>query len=653
MSEDGCRSSTCRGFASSRTAASGLGHSRQIPPNPAKHSDIPAGAGMLADNITGGGTRRHLAVTAANGPYLTSCRVGLEVGMHKKLSRPKGFTRHGGRAAGWLCRIDRAEVVRHDRVVLQDVSLRVGPRTTIGVVGPSGAGKSTLLNLMAGTVQPCAGSALWATDSAVSLLPQDVALDDATTVRAHIEDSVAPVKTLLERFDQLSKQVAADPHHRALNELRELQTAVEDARCWDVDARIDAVMHALRCPPGDAPAASLSEGERRRAALCMALLQPSNLLLLDEPTNHLDAESAAWLEHYLRTYPGSIVVATHDRYLLENIADEIVEVDRGRVETYQGNYSAYLQAKLDRLPVVGRKDAQERGRLLAELQTARTSPQARQVASRSRLSRYPQMATAERARREDFDEIRIPPGPRLAEVVAVAQEVAKGFGGVPLIRDLSFSVPRNGIVGVIGPSGAGKTTLLRMIAGLERPDSGVLQIGDTVRISYVDHTRSGINPAATAWDLVSDSQTFIALFDAEIATRAYLEAFGFRDDQEKPVAQFSGSELSRLYLALTLRQGGNVVLLDEPTKHLDIDTIATLERALLEFPGCVLLTTHDRWLLDRVATHILAWEGTETDPAQWYWFEGNFAGYTQNKRDRLGAGAAGRHRLAHHNLVRD
>jgi ATP-binding cassette ChvD family protein len=538
-------------------------------------------------------------------------------------------------------------VIRCRRTVLRDVSLTITPRAKIGVVGPRGAGKSALLALIAGVDPPAAGTARLAPDVSVSVLAQDAPLDDTQTVWGNIEGAVAPIKALLTRFDELSKLHGADPAGRTLDTLGELQTAIDNTGGWDIDARVEQVMYALRCPPGQAPVEKLSGRQRRRVALCMALLRPSDLLVLDEPTNHLDVEAVAWIEQYLRSYRGTVVMATHDRYLLDGVADEVVDVGRGRVQSCRGNYTTYLQTKFNQLPspVLGCQDAQDRRHLLTELESARTPPQSRQALSRWRLSQYQQMVE-NGYRKRDFDEIRIPPGPPLGTMVIAAEEVTKVFGGAPLIRDLSFRLPRNGIVGVIGAYGTGKTTLLQMIAGLDRPDAGELRIGDTVRISYVDQTAAGIDAGASAWDLVSGTHAFVEIGGVEIATREYLDAFGLRGDQEKPIAQFSGGERSRLHLALTLCAGGNVLLLDEPTDGLDIDTIASLERALLDFPGCVLIVTNDRWLLDRVATHILACEATDDDPGRWFFHEGNFTGYMHNKLDRLGADAAGQRSVA-------
>jgi ATP-binding cassette ChvD family protein len=538
-----------------------------------------------------------------------------------------------------------------DKVVLDDVTLAFLPGAKIGVVGPNGTGKSTLLRMMAGVEQPSNGDARLMPGFTVGLLDQEPALDESKTVLGNVEDGVADTKALLQRYNEIAEQMATGYSDALLEEMGKLQEQLDHREAWDLDSQLEQAMDALRCPPPDADVSVLSGGERRRVALCKLLLQQPDLLLLDEPTNHLDAESVQWLEQHLEKYPGTVVAVTHDRYFLENVAGWILELDRGRAYPYEGNYTTYLETKATRLKIEGQKDAKRRKRLEDELEWVRSSPRARQAKSRARLQRYEEMAAeADANRKLDFEEIQIPPGPRLGSQVVEASELSKGFGDRMLIEGLSFSLPPNGLVGVIGPNGVGKTTLFKMIVGEEQPDSGSIRIGDTVKISYVDQLRSGIDPNKTVWEAISDGQSFIRVGKTEIPSRAYVAAFGFRGpDQQKPAGLMSGGERGRVNLALTLKQGGNLLLLDEPANDLDTETLSSLENALLEFPGCAVITSHDRWFLDRVATHILAWEGG----SNWFWFEGNFEAYEKNKIDRLGADAARPHRVTYRRLTRD
>lgn len=551
----------------------------------------------------------------------------------------------------------KARKAHGDKVILDDVSLNFLPGAKIGVVGPNGAGKSTILKIMAGLDQPSNGEARLSPGYTVGILQQEPPLNEEKTVLGNVQEGVAEIKGKLDRYNEISALMAEpDADFDALlAEMGQLQEAIDAADAWDLDAQLEQAMDALRCPPPDADVTVLSGGERRRVALCKLLLEKPDLLLLDEPTNHLDAESVLWLEQHLQQYPGAILAVTHDRYFLDHVAEWICEVDRGRLYPYEGNYSTYLEKKGARLEVQGKKDAKLAKRLAEELAWVRSNAKGRQTKSKSRLARYEEMAAeAERTRKLDFEEIQIPPGPRLGNVVIEANDLRKGFDDRVLIDGLSFTLPRNGIVGVIGPNGVGKTTLFKTIVGLEPLDAGTLKVGETVSISYVDQGRGGIDPKKTLWEVVSDGLDFIKVGNVEMPSRAYVAAFGFKGpDQQKPAGVLSGGERNRLNLALTLKQGGNLLLLDEPTNDLDVETLGSLENALLEFPGCAVVVSHDRWFLDRVATHILAYEGTEENPSAWYWFEGNFASYEENKVARLGADAARPHRVTYRKLRRD
>jgi ATP-binding cassette ChvD family protein len=543
-----------------------------------------------------------------------------------------------------------------DKVVLDNVTLSFYPGAKIGVVGPNGTGKSTLLKLMAGLEKPSNGDANLAKDASVGILLQEPPLTEGKTVLENVEEAVAHIKGLQARMDELGMAMAEpDADFDALMaEMGEVQTELDNRNAWDIDSQLEQAMDALRCPPPDAMVDVLSGGERRRVALCKLLLQQPDLLLLDEPTNHLDAESVHWLEGHLKAYPGAVLAVTHDRYFLDNVAEWILELDRGRTHPYEGNYSTYLTTKRSRLQVEGRRDAKRAKILERELEWARSNPKARQAKSKARLARYEEMAAeAERNRKLDFEEINIPAGPRLGSNVLDASKLVKGFGDRLLFDGLSFSLPRAGIVGVVGPNGVGKSTLFRMIVGEETPDSGELRIGETVRISYVDQGRGGLDPKKNVWELVSDGLDFIKVASFEMPSRAYVASFGFKGpDQQKPAGVLSGGERNRLNLALTLKMGGNLLLLDEPTNDLDVETLQSLEDALLDFPGCAVVISHDRWFLDRVATHILAWEGDDEEQAKWFWYEGNFADYEANKIARLGAEAARPHRATHRRLTR-
>jgi len=551
----------------------------------------------------------------------------------------------------------KARKAHGDKLILDDVSMSFYPGAKIGMVGPNGAGKSTILRIMAGLDHPSNGEARLSPGYSVGILLQEPPLTEDKTVLGNVEEGVAGIKAKLDRFNEISALMAEpDADFDALlAEMGDLQEALDHAEAWDLDSQLEQAMDALRCPPPDADVSVLSGGERRRVALCKLLLEKPDLLLLDEPTNHLDAESVEWLEQHLAKYAGAVIAVTHDRYFLDHVAQWIAEIDRGRLYPYEGNYSTYLEKKHARLEVQGKKDAKLAKRLADELEWVRSSAKGRQTKSRARLQRYEEMANeADRTRKLDFEEIQIPPGPRLGTLVIEAENLRKGFDDRVLIEGLSFTLPRNGIVGVIGANGVGKTTLFKTIVGLEPIDAGTLRIGETVKLSYVDQARGGIAPDKSLWEVVSDGLDFMKVGHVEMPSRAYVASFGFKGpDQQKPAGVLSGGERNRLNLALTLKQGGNVLLLDEPTNDLDVETLGSLENALLEFPGCAVVVSHDRWFLDRVATHILAYEGTEEDPASWYWFEGNFASYEENKIARLGIEAARPHRVTYRKLTRD
>lgn len=551
--------------------------------------------------------------------------------------------------------LDKARKAHGDKVILDDVTVSFLPGAKIGVVGPNGAGKSSLLKIMAGLDRPSNGEARLMPGYTVGLLAQEPPLTEDRTVRGNIEEAVSDTKAKLARFNEIAEKLAVEYTDALMAEMGTLQEELDHADAWDIDSKLELAMDALRCPPGDMPVPELSGGERRRVALCKLLLQEPDLLLLDEPTNHLDAESVQWLEQHLARYQGTILAITHDRYFLDNVAGWILELDRGQVYPYEGNYTTYLEKKAERTAVQGRKDAKLRKRLSDELEWVRSNARARQTKSRARLERYEEMATeAEKTRKLNFEEIQIPPGPRLGNTVIEAEQLTKGYGDRVLIDDLSFSLPPNGIVGIIGPNGVGKTTIFQTIVGLQHPDSGTVRVGDTVKLAYVDQTRSGLDPDKTVWEVVSDGRDHLMVGKVEMPSRAYVAAFGFKGpDQQKPTGVLSGGERNRLNLALTLKIGGNVLLLDEPTNDLDVETLSSLENALLDFPGCAVVISHDRMFLDRVATHILAWEGDDEDPARWFWFEGNFEAYEKNKVERLGDEAARPHRVTHRRLTRD
>lgn len=559
--------------------------------------------------------------------------------------------------AEFIYTMNKARKKVGDKVILDDVTMSFYPGAKIGVVGPNGAGKSTILKIMAGLDEPSNGEARLSPGYTVGILLQEPPLNEEKTVLGNVQEGVGEIKAKVDRFNQISEQMAQpDADFDALmEEMGALQTDIDAANAWDLDSQLEQAMDALRCPPGDTPVTHLSGGERRRVALCKLLLEKPDLLLLDEPTNHLDAESVLWLEQHLATYPGAVLAVTHDRYFLDHVAEWICEVDRGRLYPYEGNYSTYLDTKAKRMEVQGKKDAKQAKRLKEELDWVRSNAKGRQAKSKARLARYEEMAAeAEKTRKLDFEEIQIPPGPRLGNQVIEAKNLTKGFGDRVLIDNLSFTLPRNGIVGVIGPNGVGKSTLFKTIVGLEEKDGGELKVGESVKISYVDQNRENIDPEKSLWEVVSDGLDFINVGQVEMPSRAYVSAFGFKGpDQQKKAGVLSGGERNRLNLALTLKQGGNLLLLDEPTNDLDVETLGSLENALLDFPGCAVVISHDRWFLDRVATHILAWEGTEEDPDNWYWFEGNFESYEENKVERLGPEAARPKRVTHRRLTRD
>ena len=558
--------------------------------------------------------------------------------------------------AEFIYQMYRARRAHGDKVILDDVTMGFFPGAKIGVVGPNGMGKSTLLKVMAGMEEVTAGEARLSPGYTVGILQQEPPLDEDKTVIQNIEQAFADTIAKVDRFNAIGEEMA-DPDadfDALMEEMGRLQDEIDAANGWDLESQLSQAMDALQCPDPDAPVSVLSGGERRRVALCRLLLEAPDLLLLDEPTNHLDAESVLWLEQFLHNYPGAVLAVTHDRYFLDNVAQWICEVDRGRLYPYEGNYSTYLETKAKRLEMQGQQDAKRAKKLRAELDWVRSSPKARQAKNKARLERYEQMAAeAERTRKLDFSEIQIPAGPRLGNKVIQAKHLHKAFGDRVLIDDLSFDLPRNGIVGVIGPNGVGKTTLFKMIMGQEPVDSGTLEIGETVTISYVDQTRAGLDSDKTLWEVVSGGLDTLQVGKTEIPSRAYVASFGFKgQDQQKRAGVLSGGERNRLNLALTLKQGGNVLLLDEPTNDLDVETLESLEEALIAFPGCAVITSHDRWFLDRIATHILAWEGTDEEPGRWHWFEGNFESYEKDKIKRLGAEAAKPHRL-HRKLTRD
>jgi ATP-binding cassette ChvD family protein len=554
--------------------------------------------------------------------------------------------------AEFIYTMKKARKAHGDKVILDDVTIMFYPGAKIGVVGPNGAGKSTVLQIMAGLQQPSNGEAYLTPGYTVGILLQEPQLDETKNVIDNVKEGVAETVAMLARFDEISAEMAnpdAD-YDTLLAEMGNLQEQLDHRNAWELDSQLEQAMDAMRCPPPDADVSVLSGGEKRRVALCKLLLQAPDLLLLDEPTNHLDAESVLWLEQHLNKYVGAVVAITHDRYFLDNVAQWILELDRGRAYPYEGNYSTYLETKAARLKVEGQKDAKRAKRLAEELDWVRQNAKGRQAKSKARLARYEEMAAeADKMRKLDFEEIQIPPGPRLGNVVIEVNNLTKGYGDRVLIEDLSFTLPRNGIVGIIGPNGAGKTTLFKTLMGMETADSGAVKIGETVKISYVDQSRGGIDPKKSLWEVVSDGQDFIKVGQVEMPSRAYVSCFGFKGpDQQKAAGILSGGERNRLNLALTLKQGGNLLLLDEPTNDLDVETLGSLENALLEFPGCAVVISHDRWFLDRVATHILAYEGD----AKWFWFEGNFESYEENKRERLGAEASRPHRMTYRKLTR-
>ena len=557
--------------------------------------------------------------------------------------------------AEFIYTMKKARKAHGDKVILDDVTIMFYPGAKIGVVGPNGAGKSSVLRIMAGLDRPSNGEAFLTPGYTVGFLQQEPQLDETKDVLGNVMDAFGEINATLTRFNEIAELMATDYSDELMEEMGRLQEDLDHANAWDLESQVDQAMDALRCPPGDADVSVLSGGEKRRVALCRLLLSKPDLLLLDEPTNHLDAESILWLEQFLSAYPGAVLAVTHDRYFLDNVAEWILELDRGRAYPYEGNYSTYLEKKAERLEVQGKKDQKLQRRLKEELAWVRAGAKARQAKNRARLDRYEEMAAeADRTRKLDFDEIQIPPGPRLGSLVVEVDTLRKGFGDRVLIDGLSFTLPRNGIVGVIGPNGVGKTTLFKTIVGLEDPDAGKVRVGDTVSLSYVDQNREGLDPKQSVWQLVSDELDYIKVGHTEMPSRAYVSAFGFKGpDQQKPAGVLSGGERNRLNLALTLKEGGNLILLDEPTNDLDVETLSSLENALQQFPGCAVVISHDRWFLDRVCTHLLAWEGTDDDPAQWFFFEGGFSDYEKNKVSRLGQDAARPHRVTHRKLTRD
>ncbi len=558
--------------------------------------------------------------------------------------------------AEFIYQMYKARKAHGDKVILDDVTLSFYPGAKIGVVGPNGMGKSTLLKIMAGLEEVSNGEARLSPGYTVGILQQEPPLDEEKTVLENIELAFGEVKAKIDRFNEIGGLMAEpDADFDALmDEMGKLQDAIDAANGWDLDSQLSQAMDALQCPDPDMPVNVLSGGERRRVALCRLLLEAPDLLLLDEPTNHLDAESVLWLEQFLHKYPGAVLAVTHDRYFLDNVAEWICEVDRGSLYPYKGNYSTYLETKAARMAGQKQRDEKLQKRLASELEWVRSSPKARQAKSRARLERYDQMAAeAAQSKKLDFTEIQIPAGPRLGAEVLKVEHLHKQFGERVLMDDVSFDLPRNGIVGVIGPNGVGKSTLFKMIMGIEQPTSGSLSLGETVKVSYVDQGRAGIDGDKSVWEVVSDGLDYMMVCETEVPSRAYVASFGFKgSDQQKPAGVLSGGERNRLNLALTLKQGGNLLLLDEPTNDLDVETLSSLEEALLRFPGCAVVTSHDRMFLDRVATHILAWEGTDDNPGNWFWFEGNFESYQKNRIERLGEEAAKPHRL-HRKLTRD
>lgn len=577
--------------------------------------------------------------------------------------RPAGGAHHAIRPFRWkekprvsefIYTMKKVRKAHGDKVILDDVTMAFYPGAKIGVVGPNGAGKSSILKIMAGLDQPSNGEAFLDPEASVGILLQEPPLDDTKTVKENVEEGFGETMDKLKRYNEVAEEMATNYTDELMEEMGKLQEHLDAVDAWDIDSQIEQAMDALRCPPGDSPVTNLSGGERRRVALCKLLLSKPDLLLLDEPTNHLDAESVLWLEQHLASYPGAVLAVTHDRYFLDHVAQWICEVDRGKLHPYEGNYSTYLEKKAERLEVQGKKDQKLQKRLKSELEWVRSGAKARQTKSKARLAKYEEMAAeAEKTRKLDFEEIQIPTPPRLGNVVVEVDNLRKGFDDRVLIKDLSFTLPRNGIVGVIGPNGVGKTTLFKTIVGLEEPDSGTVRIGETVKLSYVDQNRANIDSEKSVWEVVSDGLDYIEVGQNEMPSRAYVSAFGFKGpDQQKKAGVLSGGERNRLNLALTLKEGGNLILLDEPTNDLDVETLSSLENALTEFPGCAVVISHDRWFLDRTCTHILAWEGN-VDEGQWYWFEGNFEGYEANKVERLGEEAARPHRVTHRKLTRD